>query len=728
MPEYAGLSVYGLLKSSPRNCREALYHQRQKLPRLRRQLDNNAFQEAETRLEQLTAAEAISAPNLSILKEGGLEAHLDLLTRHHAWPQEGLPEEFVEELLRKRLKDNIGQTQVVFDIVWLCPVAGSEDASFDVLRPQLRHAALALHRKVDWARRWLVNEFLAEHMRYDKAGATAVRSLADRIDKESEAAAEFVKRHGRPESVAILEDVLRLFSILAATVQQAAVTSRQMENLCRFSDGEQQSAEARVVAKFLERPWWGEQMKTLWRHASSEAVAGPRLQRVIDLLSTADADAAWEEAKSNMSKWRHLRAEVVDSVHLAFADAMTAEVASVTAAAAAPAEARLQQTLERLDWLAGTPARAKLPDAAGLRRQVVTAQARCKVARGLELLEQYMQSDTSQTAGADDMQVDTAHTAEGDILTCLVAAFEDARGLRVEPAQEDIAREGVEWICKCPAATRDIVKVGQSLAAFLPAGADVEPPGDGPERDKWQALTAHRARLNKSVAAHTLVGLSADGDVNLQRVPDLCNALTAWEAESASVECVPPRLGPKAADNALAFRAALKTHAQTIVDAAKQALEAAVPKYELIAQGRRQCKASWKEGLTSDSTWDQIVSEVNKYLLHSEDGHIKDRLQGPHDEVSRAQAAYAEAVQRATGLSPEEGFSVDAALAQRAETVKEQGLVTTAEAYFVEVLITERLDKIPNKLRSRITSMVKKNVDPMNVFPAIWAKVQDYVG
>lgn len=153
-----------------------------------------------------------------------------------------------------------------------------------------------------------------------------------------------------------------------------------------------------------------------------------------------------------------------------------------------------------------------------------------------------------------------------------------------------------------------------------------------------------------------------------------------------------------------------------------------MPKYELIAKGRRQSKASWKEGLTSESTWDQIVSEVNKYLLHSEDGHIKDRLKGPHDEVSNAQTAYAEAVQRASGMSPDEGFSVDATLAKRAETVKEQGLVTIAEAYFVEVLITERLDKIPNKLRSRITSMVKKNVDPMNVFPAIWAKVQDYVG
>ena len=725
LPDYAALSVYGLLKSSPRNCREAFYHQRQKLPRLRRQLDNNAFQEAETRLEQLTAAEAISAPNVSFLKEGELEAHLDLLTRHQAWPQEGFPQEFVEELLRKRLKDNIGQTQVVFDIAWPCPVAGSGDAPFDVRRPRLRDSALAVHQKVELTRRWLVNEFLAEHMRYDKAGASAVRSLADRIEKESDAALDFVRRHGPEQSRAILQDVLRFFSVLAATVQQAAVTSKQMENLCSFSDGEQQSAEARVVAKFLDRPWWAEQMKTLWRHASSEAVAGPRLQRVIELLSTTDADAAWDEAKANIDKWRHLRAEVVESAYQALADALLAEVASLTGAAELPAEARLQQTLERWEWLSGTPAVAKLPDADELRRQVVTAQARRKVAHGLDLLEQYMQADTSQTAAAEDMQCDTAHNAEDDIVKELVAAFDDVRGLRVEPEKVDIARDGVEWICNCTAASREIVQVGKALAAMLPAEVEASA---GPELWKWQALTAHRARLNKSVTAHALVALSADGDVNLQRVPDMCEALTAWEAEAASVECVPPSLGEKAAENAVALRAALQTHAQTIVDAARVALEAALPKYEFVAQGRRQCKASWKDGLTSDSTWDQIVAEVNKYLLHSEDGHIKDRLKGPHDEVTQAQTAYAQAVQRAAALSPDDGFSVDAALEQRAQTVKEAGLVTTAEAYFVEVLITERIDKIPNKLRTRITSMVKKNVDPMNVFPAIWAKVQDYVG
>ena len=160
----------------------------------------------------------------------------------------------------------------------------------------------------------------------------------------------------------------------------------------------------------------------------------------------------------------------------------------------------------------------------------------------------------------------------------------------------------------------------------------------------------------------------------------------------------------------------------------RKQLEEALPKYALIAKGRRQATASWKEGLTSESTWGHIVSQVNKYLLHSEDGHIKDRLKEPHDEVANAMTAYDEAVKRASGMSPDEGFTVDAAIKKRAEDVKEQGLVSTAEAYFVEVLTTERIDKIPNKLRTRIASMVKKNVDPVNVFPTIWAKVQDYVG
>ena len=546
--------MYSLLKSSPKKCKEALYHQRQKLPRLRRQLDNNAYQEAEHRLDQLMAAEAISAQNMSFLKEGELEAHMDLLTRQKAWPQSGLPDEFVEELLRKRLKDNIGQTQVVFDIVWPCPMGGSSDASFDVLQPKLRESAFSLHQKVELMRHWLVNEFLAEHMRNDKAGANAVRSLADMVEKRSGEASAFLNSNGHVQSQAILADVFRLFSVLAATVQQAAVTSTQMDNLCKFSDGEQQSAEARVVAKFLERPWWGEQMKTFWRHASSEAVAGPRLKRVIDLLSTTESDVAWEEAKSNMAKWQQLRSEVVESVYIALAGAIIADVASFTGDAATKDEARLQKTLERLDWLSGTPAHAKLHDAEGLRRQVVTAQASCKVARGLDLLVKFMHPETS-------------HTEQEDVLKQLVAAFENVRGLHVEPGKVEIARNGVEWICNRSEASREIAKVGQSLASLIPMAEDVDQK-EGPEREKWQALTAQKARLNKSVEAQKLLDVRAEGDLSLKRVTEICDALTSWEAESASVECVPPNLGQQSGAHAIALRASLRPHARTLVEAA----------------------------------------------------------------------------------------------------------------------------------------------------------------
>ena len=67
----------------------------------------------------------------------------------------------------------------------------------------------------------------------------------------------------------------------------------------------------------LERPRRGE-MNAVWWHTSSEAAAGPRLQRAIEVSSEVGSVAVWGEATSSMGARRHLRAVVVDCVHTAF--------------------------------------------------------------------------------------------------------------------------------------------------------------------------------------------------------------------------------------------------------------------------------------------------------------------------------------------------------------------------------------------------------------------------
>ena len=67
IPEYDSLTVKTLLMSSIKGVNEALYHQRQRMPGLKKTLDNNAYGTAAETLDVLVAAEAISPDNLPLL-------------------------------------------------------------------------------------------------------------------------------------------------------------------------------------------------------------------------------------------------------------------------------------------------------------------------------------------------------------------------------------------------------------------------------------------------------------------------------------------------------------------------------------------------------------------------------------------------------------------------------------------------------------------------------------
>ena len=74
------------------------------------------------------------------------------------------------------------------------------------------------------------------------------------------------------------------------------------------------------------------------------------------------------------------------------------------------------------------------------------------------------------------------------------------------------------------------------------------------------------------------------------------------------------------------------------------------------------------------------------------------------------------------------GLCIDTAVKQRFEKASENALITTTEAYFVEVLTRTRVDKQVGKMKGRVPSMTKKGIDPGDVQPVIWSKVQEKIG
>ncbi len=737
LPEYSTLTVEGLLGASPKNVREAFYHQRQRLPGLQKQLDKTAFDEVETRLAVLTAAEQLSPQNFALLKDSELQAAMEVLSSSHAWPDE-LPQTFVKDLLRKRTIQNIAQTKAVFEMVWPFQSGGQAAVGpFDIFNPRLREARVPLDTKVEWMRHWFVNEFLAEHMRLDAAGATAVRELAALVQQEAAAAEMAVT--GSTAAQGVVAEVIQLFSVLAVIAQREAVTPQQMQHLSEFSGQKVSSLAGRVVAKLLERPWWEERVKLTWRQASSEAVAAPRLQRVAETLG-GEPRARARQRRTRLGRrrsqtWRgggELRAELVVSTYAAMARGLFADVAQLVSDISAEDLPRVEKVFGRLEWFAGTPAASEIQDMKPLREQLLAARARAKVAHGLQLLEAFV--DPKAVGGQ-----------RADLLRDLQEGFQDCRGLLVGPGQVDIVRQAIAQIGTTAQVPRELVEVGLHLLALLPSMdgvqcelAEARQASTAPEdvqastaAEAWQALTTPEQlatmheRLTKSLVAHRLLAVAEDGNLNTAKAGGCCEALTAWEAQPTAVPCVPEALGQEAAAAAEKLHGALKDFATATVDKARLALEAALPVHEKFAGGRLEAGSTWKDKLTAESSWDQVVSAANRHLFHSEHGHVKDRLKASHTELAGAMEAYEEAVRRAQASAPGEGFSMDASLQGRTRAAMNLGLETTAEAYFVEVLTTERKDKIAQKLRGRIASMAKKGMDPGNVLPAIWGRVQD---
>ena len=189
---------------------------------------------------------------------------------------------------------------------------------------------------------------------------------------------------------------------------------------------------------------------------------------------------------------------------------------------------------------------------------------------------------------------------------------------------------------------------------------------------------------------------------------------------------MPPTFGATVEVAVAKLQDRIKRHAQATVEQEKMFLLSELPLLEDIARGKRG--GSWKEHLVEDSPWADVLREAEYHLLGGDEGSMQDRVTPLYSRVQAAWGKYSSVVKQCASIDMGAGLCIDTAVKQRFEQAAENALITTTEAYFVEVLTRTRMDKQVGKMKGRIASMTKKGIDPGDVQPVIWSKVQEMIG
>lgn len=738
LQDFTSLTISGMLCGNYRNPRETLYHQRQRMAGLKRSMDRISFDEEETKLRELSAAERLCPVSLPTLSDEELKANLSIVFGAGEMPAQ-LPDEFVKGLLRRKVLGSIDKASEVFDAVWIFSTA----QTFDPFAPRLADAPVSMEVKLDWMRLWIFNEYLGEHMNKDEKGVVLVRALVCRVLREGTLEPPIPSDDVAAKT--IWTDIYSSCTALGAVVQKEAVTPQQMESLSQCDMEHPKTPAQKVLSNMFRRVWWGEQLKETWRHGSTEALAQPRLERIAGTLRSAkssdkDTDDAWTMAQKNMEKWQKtLRHDSLNDVFCAMMEHMKGQSQKITNMTLGSEHLPFLETLRsRMRWLEDTARVTSLtPEMKVLHALIQGTSARAKVSHGLNVIADFCR-------------------AEGDdqgVLDLMAAAFEECRGLKVGAAEATAVLAGVQRICEMTEVARKHIQLASDMLSLIPAsslpdGGEVEASEDegGLETVGEAGLTAAgeagltaAGRLAISTLdnrfARTLAGWDVLAKVSDKRgerytvadVAETMVVLQSWDKSPAEVRCVPDAFVSEVDVAVERLREDLREHGRSTVDQAEVSLKELLPKLEEMAHGKRN--GSWKETLTEESPWDDVLREATYHLLSGgEEGPIKDRLTPLYTETQKAYQQYTSAIDRCSSIDTQAACSIDEGLAQRCGDAMATALLTTTEAYMVEQLTSSPGVKLAGKLRARIASMVKKEIDPSKIQEAIWAKVQQVVG
>ena len=98
-----------------------------------------------------------------------------------------------------------------------------------------------------------------------------------------------------------------------------------------------------------------------------------------------------------------------------------------------------------------------------------------------------------------------------------------------------------------------------------------------------------------------------------------------------------------------------------------------------------------------DSPWADVLREAEYDLLGVDEGTMQ-----LYSRVQAAWGKYSSVVKQCASIDMGAGLCIDTVVKQRFEEASENALITTTEAYFVEVLTRMRVDKRVGKIQAAL--------------------------
>ncbi len=431
-------------------------------------------------------------------------------------------------------------------------------------------------------------------------------------------------------------------------------------------------------------------------------------------------ECAWATAQANTAKWlKQLERERLSNMVSAMQSNLRQQADTYSGTDVREEDiAKLETLRGRMHWLTTTFGSEDLSrDIAEVCARLQRLSTQAKVAKGLRLLV--------------GLTPEKAASLEG--LQAIREAFEDCRGMSVEPTAVPHTVNGARRIAKLPLLSSDACDLAEALLSLAPEeaaeGAVAEEVAK--EVSLWKRRYARTAAALRVIELAGKEGSDLPGDI--VQLAGARAALAAWQRSDASVACMPDSLSDEAQKAASNLEQQLDERGRAQVTSARDAMLVTLPQLETIARGKTGGGA-WKEHLADDSPWSDVLREVTYHLLSTDAGgqQYSERVATLFSELSASWDKCLEARKDARACSRKSGNPQEEVehqeLTKRRDAAIAIARVTSCEIYLVEMPTTARKDKAEPKLKARIASMTKKGIDPAEMHPAIWAKVQDAVG
>jgi hypothetical protein len=165
---------------------------------------------------------------------------------------------------------------------------------------------------------------------------------------------------------------------------------------------------------------------------------------------------------------------------------------------------------------------------------------------------------------------------------------------------------------------------------------------------------------------------------------------------------------------------------ETASTSKKEALLRAIDSLEDIAGGKAG-KMSWKENLSSESSWDDVCREANYNLVDLNSVHLHSTLDARFKQMEEARAEYTKVMGDLAYSRITEGVAISesampAQITSQITSAMRKADITHTESYFYEAALAAGPDRA-RKIQRRIESMTTREIASEEIQSALWRKV-----